>query len=154
MQKKKLISRLSWYGPLEKFHAFITFPGLLIFGIYHYDFQNIIFLSYGLLICIFILYQGQKYWKIKLDKLKNLPVNDSENLKFFKKSKRINRISIIGIPLIFIVQLALDNWEIIPGRLLFFGILANVFCHSRTRQLLPHSIDDRQFIRYDLCYPE
>src|SRR5690554_3594232 len=125
--KQRLIKRLKWYYPLEKLHTFVTFPFFIALVLYVYPIKEIIFITYGLLVCIYILYQGQKYWKIKLFRLRNQPIDQEENLQFFKKSKRINVFLIGLIPVFFVIQLWLLNWEITMDKLFFFSALVNVF---------------------------
>lgn len=127
MSRKRLIERLRWYYPMEKFHAFVTFPGLLIYSIFSLPIQSIIFLSYGLIICTAILYQGQHYWKLKLKRLKGEQYDNEGNIRFFLSSKKINRILIALIPVFFLIQLSLQNWSIWGNEMLFWGILANAF---------------------------
>lgn len=125
--KQRLITRLTWYYPLEKLHTFVTFPLFIALVVYSYPIKEIIFITYGLLVCIYILYQGQKYWKIKLSRLRGQPIDQEKNLKFFKKSKKINVILIGVIPVFFILQLWLLNWKTTMSRLFFFSILVNAF---------------------------
>jgi hypothetical protein len=150
MSKKELIKRLNWYYPMERMHAFITFPLISIYLIYSHSLYDLIFLLYGLIVCIFILFQGQHYWKLKLYKLTGKPFNQINNLTFFRKSKTINLIMIGLIPLIFIIQLFFDNWTIKNENLMFWGIVANVFgvlehVNYYKRQLM---IDNKQDLNY------
>lgn len=125
--RERLIQRLKWYYPLEKGHAFVTFPFFILLVFYLYPSQEVIFITYGLLVCTFILYQGQKYWGIKLKKLRNQPIEQEKNLLFFEKCKKINRIIIFLIPVVFIFQFLILEWKIKPDRLFFLGIVANIF---------------------------
>lgn len=127
MSKSKLIQRLQWYYPMEKFHAFITFPALLLYILVSNPLQEAMFLAYGLLICILILYQGQHYWKLKLKKLRGEIIDNERNIKFFKASKKLNRILIWLIPFFFIVQMQVHDWSFKNNSLIYWGILANVF---------------------------
>ncbi|CAM4280214.1 hypothetical protein [Gillisia limnaea] len=127
MSKQKLIKRLKSYYPMERFHAFVTFPLILVYLILNNSITDIFFLLYGLLICIILLIQGQHYWKLKLYRLINKPFNQEKNLNFFKNSKKLNLILISLIPLIFGIQIYQNNWQIIPENLMLWGILANVF---------------------------
>lgn len=89
MSKTRLIKRLTWYYPLERFHAFVTFPALLIYLILSFPIKNVIFVSYGLIICVVILYQGQHYWKLKLKSLKGERLDRKKQLKFFGVFKTV-----------------------------------------------------------------
>lgn len=150
MSKKDLIKRLNWYYPMERMHAFMTFPLITIYLIYSNSLSDVIFLLYGLIICIFILFQGQHYWKLKLYRLTGKSFNQIKNLTFFRKSRIINLIMIGLIPLIFIIQLFLNNWTIKTENLMFWGIVANVFgvlehVNYYNRQLM---IDNTQDLNY------
>ena len=127
MGKKDLIKRLRWYYPLEKLHAFFTFPALTVYFLATYPFLKSISFCYGMLVCIFILYQGQKYWQLKLWRLERKPFPQPKNLRFFRKAKRINHFLILGIPLVFILQFLIADWSSQDSGILFFTIVANVF---------------------------
>jgi hypothetical protein len=127
MSKKELIKRLSWYYPMEKMHAFVTFPSIQIYLLFTNSIHNIIFLLYGLSLCIFILFQGQQYWKLKLYKLSGKSFDQGKNLMFFRRSKKINIFMIGLIPLVFIIQLYLNNWTLKTENLMLWASIANVF---------------------------
>ena len=127
MQKQKLIDRLKWYGPLEKFHAFFTAPVLLLNANLQFSIKGAVFFSYGMIICILILYQGQHYWKVKLHRLQGKPVDQNKNIQFFRKSKKLNILMISLIPLFFLIQLALNDWKLVPDKVLFWSLFANAF---------------------------
>lgn len=127
MSKTRLIERLQWYYPIEKFHAFVTFPVLLIYLLFTNPIKDLILLSYGLIVCIFILYQGQYYWKLKLNRLKGKYVEQNQELQFFKRTKRFNKIWIAGMLPIFIIQLYIQNWNLVSNDMFIWGIVANVF---------------------------
>lgn len=127
MTRARLIKRLKWYYPTEKFHTYLTCPLLLIYVIYSNPIKDIVFLIYGLLVCIIILYQGQLYWKLKLQSLMGGNLNQEKNIEFFKKSKKLNIFLIGLIPLLLIFQLYLQEWHIRTNQMLFWGLFANVF---------------------------
>jgi len=127
MSKARLIKRLKWYYPIERFHTFFTFPILLLYLLSTNPINNIIFLSYGLIVCIVILYQGQLYWKLKLKRLMGKELKQERSLQFFRKSKKVNLLLIFLMPLIFVIQLFFQKWNIKANDMLFWGILANVF---------------------------
>ena len=154
MNKQKLIKRLKSYYPLERFHAFVTFPALLVYIILKNSFTDTFFLLYGVLICIIILIQGQHYWKLKLYRLLNKPINQEKNLNIFKNSKNLNLILISLIPIIFGIQLYQNDWQIIPENLILWGILANLFgvlehINYYNRQLM---IDNSSDLKYLMRY--
>jgi len=124
MSKKRLIERLNWYYPQERVHIFVTFPVLLLFLIFINPIKNIIFLAYGMIVCIVIQYQGPHYWKLKLQRLKG---EKADNDKNFFSSKKINLLLIGLIPVFPFVQLFILNWNIRKNQLFFWAVLANGF---------------------------
>jgi len=151
MTKKELIKRLNWYYPMEKMHAFMTIPLITIYLLFTNSFLDIIFLLYGLVLCIFILFQGQHYWKLKLNKLKGKPFDQNKNLTFFRKSRKINLIMIGLIPLIFIIQLYLTNWTLKTENLMSWASIANVFgilehINYYNRQLMIDNTSDLNYV--------
>lgn len=66
MGKDELIQQLNKTYNMEKSHAFITFPAIAIYLLFNHSPLDILFLLYGLILCIFILFQGQHYFKLKL----------------------------------------------------------------------------------------
>lgn len=126
MSKKDLIKRLKWYYPMEMIHAFITFPIMVVWLLFNKPLQDIVFILYGLALCIFILYQGQHYWKLKLYTLTGRSFDRTKNLTFFRKSKKINLVMIALVPLVLMLQLYLNDWSY-NGNLIWWAVLANVF---------------------------
>jgi hypothetical protein len=125
MSKVRLIKRLKWYYPTERFHTFVTFPALLVYTLFTYPSGEVVFLAYGLLVCIIILYQGQHYWKLKLERLEGQKIEQEKNIRFFTKAKSINRLLIFLMPIFLILQLYLNAWSY--NEILLWGLLANVF---------------------------
>lgn len=151
MSKKALIKRLNWYYPAERMHAFFTFPLITIYLLFTNSLQDVIFLTYGLVFCIVILFQGQHYWKLKLYRLTGKPFDQNKNLKFFRKSKHVNLIMIGLIPLIFAVQLYLSKWTRKTDNLILWGAIANIFAvlehvNYYNRQLMIDNISDLNYI--------
>jgi len=154
MSKQRLIKRLEWYYPTEKFNAFLFF-GLMLVLFFFYAWQDLILLTYGLLLMIFILYQGQKYWKVKLHRLQGKPLPIAELLREFCKYKKLNvYLAWSGLP--FVVWQAYAVFWASPtedGRTLFFwGIVAYLFgiaehVNYYHRQLM---IDNPYDVRYVL----
>ncbi len=127
MSKKRLINRLKWYYPMERFHTFVTVPALLLYLVFTHPIENLVFLIYGLVICMVILYQGQHYWKLKLKRLKGESFDNPKNIKFFITSKKYNQILLGSIPLFLLAQLAIQQWDLSNNNMLWWGILANAF---------------------------
>ena len=125
MSKINLIKRLSWYYPMEKMHAFLTFPAIAIYFIYNQPFSNIIFLLYGLAICIFILFQGQLYWNLKLCRLQGKTIEQEKNLTFFRISRKYNLYMILLIPAVLFIQLFLNSWNLELNTITLVSFAAN-----------------------------
>lgn len=150
MIKSKLIKRLEWYYPMERMHALITFPAIIGFVLLFNLLQDTLFLIYGLLVCVLILYQGQHYWKLKLLRLKGNKIDQKKNLAFFRKSKFSNIILIGLMPLILLVQFYIHAWEIKSENLFAWGILANAFAvlEHLNYYVLQISIDNKADFNY------
>lgn len=150
MSKTALIKRLKWYYPTEKMHAFLTFPVITVYLLFTQSLQDIVFLIYGLLFCIAVLFQGQHYWKLKLYRLTGKSFDQDKNLRFFRKSKQANLCMIGLIPILFAVQLYLADWTLKTNKLMFWGIIANIFgilehINYYNRQLM---IDNKADLNY------
>jgi hypothetical protein len=87
MSKNELIQRLNKTYKMERSHAFFTFPAIAIYLLFNHSLVDILFLLYGLILCIFILFQGQHYFKLKLKSLHGNSFDQNKNLLFFRKSK-------------------------------------------------------------------
>lgn len=152
MSKQKLIKRLKSYYPMERFHAFVTFPAILVYLILNNSFVDIFFLLYGILVCIIILIQGQHYWKLKLYRLMNRPFSQEKNLTIFRNSKKLN-LTLIGlIPIIFAIQLYQNDWGTIPENFILWGMLANFFAilehiNYYNRQLMIDNSADLEYLK-------
>ena len=80
-----------------------------------------------MVVCIVILYQGQYYWKLKLDRLLSKAVNQEKGLHFFRQSKKLNLVLIGLMSLFFLIQWYLQQWQFTANNMLYWGMLANVF---------------------------
>ncbi len=152
MSREKLIKRLEWYYPTERLHAFVTFPSVVALVLAFNAFVDVIFLVYGLLVCVFILYQGQHYWKLKLRRLKGERVEQRKNLRFFRNSKFANQILISLMPAVLLLQFFISNWELKAENLMGWAVFANAFAiiehlNYYVRQI---SIDNKADLRYVL----
>lgn len=150
MGKAYLIKRLSMYYPLERFHAYFTFPILTLKVLFSNSPLDTLFLLYGLLVIIFILFQGQHYWKLKLKRLTGKEFNQQKNLQLFLKARTINAYLIALMPVVFVFQLYLSGWKIIEENKMMWALLANGFgilehINYYYRQL---SIDNRADVKY------
>jgi uncharacterized membrane protein len=151
MSKTALIQRLNKTYKMERSHAFITFPAIAIYLLFTRSPLDILFLLYGLILCIFILFQGQHYFKIKLQRLKGNSIDQHKNLLFFRKSKKANIILIGSIPIVFLNQLYVSNWTITADNLLIWSVFANVFgilehINYYNRQLMIDNSPDLNYV--------
>ncbi|HET8803559.1 MAG TPA: hypothetical protein VFM72_03205, partial [Aequorivita sp.] len=153
MGKQELIKRLRWYYPLEKLHAFVSFPLLTIYFLSKYPVLKSIWFIYGMLVCMFILYQGQKYWQLKLWRLEGMPFSQGKNLRFFRKAKQINLLLFIGIPIILGLQILIVDWATQDFPIIFWSILANAFAvlehinYYHTQLMVDNAADFKYIIR-------
>ncbi len=150
MNKKDFIHRLNRTYVMERSHAFITFPAITVYLLFTNSPLDIVFLLYGLILCIFILFQGQHYFKLKLQRLKGITFDQNTSLSFFRKSKKLNLIYIGLIPFIFILQIFLNNWTLKTENLIYWAIAVNMFgvlehINYYNRQLM---IDNSSDINY------
>ena len=127
MSKRRLIKRFTWLYRIEKLHAFVTFPLIILYALTKNPCKESVFLIYGLLFCSFILYQGQLYWKLKFKRLRGEVINNEKNIKLFHSYNKINRILMGLIPFIFITQMELQNWSFENKSLFILGLVANIF---------------------------
>ena len=127
MSKQRLIQRLKWYYPLERFHTYVTVPVTIVFLLLSFPARDLIFMTYGLVVCTVILFQGQLYWKLKLDRLLGKSINQQASLSFFRKSKRVNVVLIIVMLPVFLVQLFVQEWDVSANNLMTWSIVANAF---------------------------
>ena len=126
MSKAKIVKRLSWYYPTERFFAFM-FLGVFLCVFFWFPLSNISFLLYGLFVVTLILFQGQHYLKLKLYRLTNVPFEQEKNLVLFRKSKTLNIILISAMPLVFVLQLRLSDWTVKAENQIVWAFAANVF---------------------------
>lgn len=151
MSKQHLINRLKWYYPLELTHAVLTFPGIMVYLALTNPLRDIVFLLYGLSVCIFILLQGQHYWKLKLYRLTGKHFNQNDQLRLFRQAKKINTILIWLMPPVIGVQLIIKDLSFIADQLFIWAIVANCFAilehiNYYSTQLMVDNNADFQYI--------
>ena len=151
MSKTELIQRLNKTYKMERSHAFITFPAITVYLLFTNSPLEIVFLLYGLTLCIFILIQGQHYFKLKLQSLKGITFDQNRSLLFFRKTKKLNLIFIVLIPFVFILQLFLNNWTIKTENMIYWAIAVNVFgilehINYFNRQLMIDNSSDLNYV--------
>lgn len=127
MSKQRLIQRLKWYYPTEKAHTYLTFPAIIIYAFYVNPLREVPFLIYGLLVCTVILYQGQRYWGVKLKRLQGEEVDQEKHLRFFRSSKKVNVLLTALMPVVCLIQMGLQSGDVSTSNALFWGFIANGF---------------------------
>ena len=151
--KDKLIRRLGWYYPTERFNVFL-FTTCALFIAFYFPLQDTIFLLYGLVLSTFILFQGQHYWKVKLFRLTGKFIDVQQNLRFFEKCKQWNLRLIYCMPLVLGLQFYSVGWTWAGDNLIGWGLLANFLAvlehiNYYFRQLM---IDNRADFTYLIRY--
>ena len=99
MSKARIVERLTWYYPTERFNAFM-FSGVFVGVLFWFPLTNVVFLLYGLFVVIIILFQGQHYLKLKLYRLTDQPFEQGKNLELFRKCRILNFILICAMPFV------------------------------------------------------
>ncbi|ELR68208.1 hypothetical protein C900_00623 [Fulvivirga imtechensis AK7] len=90
---------------------------------------------------------------MKLYSLIGKLINQEKYLEFFRKSKKINLVLMGLIPLFLIIQLMLQNWTFTNNKMLFWGVLANVFTileyinYYHTQLMMDNKYDIEYLIR-------
>lgn len=124
--KQRLIKKLQWTFQVEGMNA-VMFFGILIFINAAYDFRDLIFLSYGLLMMSFILLQGTYYWWKKLSVLEDKHIFQNRTLNRFEKFKHKNKVGIALIPIVLLVQWFISGQSLGSDNLIGWAMIANVF---------------------------
>lgn len=126
MTKNRLVQRLSWYYPTELFFARF-FAGLLLYLAWSLGVGDSIFLLYGLSMVTFVLYQGQRYWKLKLWRLQGREFDQARHLRFFAAARQANKGLILLMPAVLAEQWVWAGGRLGPANHLLWGLLANAF---------------------------
>lgn len=152
MRKQGLINRLGWYYPTERFNVFL-FGGITAYVLFQYAARDVVLLVYGLLVMTYILYQGQKYWQLKLYRLTGKSVNQARSLAFFRTAKRANVWLCCIMPLVLLVQLYLFGWSVPSTPIFLLALLANSFgvlehVNYYHRQLMIDNAADWRYLKH------
>ncbi|MEX2347828.1 MAG: hypothetical protein WD511_01295 [Balneolaceae bacterium] len=149
--RKRLINRLTRIYQMEGMNA-MMFLGVMVILNASYGVQDLLSLSYGILLACFILAQGTYYWWIKLCALEeqNIPVKTV--LKRFQKFKIQNKIGILLIPVVFLIQWYISGAQFNESHFVGWAIFTNLFAileyiNYYHRQLM---IDNRHDLQYVL----
>ncbi|MFP8487873.1 hypothetical protein ACKGJO_02150 [Gracilimonas sp. Q87] len=124
--KQRLIKKLQWTFQVEGMNA-VMFFGILIFINAAYDFRDLIFLSYGLLMMSFILLQGTYYWWKKLSVLEDKHIFQNRTLNRFEKFRDKNKVGIALIPFVLLVQWFISGQSLGSDNFIAWALIANAF---------------------------
>lgn len=124
--KKKLIKKLQWTFQVEGMNS-VMFFGILIFLNATYKVSDLLFLSYGLLLMCFVLFQGTYYWWVKYSALKDEHIFQARTLSRFQDFKKLNRIIIALIPVVILLQWFVSGKQITGDNFLGWALFANGF---------------------------
>lgn len=124
--KKRLKNRLQWTFQVEGMNV-VMFFGIMVFLNFNYDFYDLIFLSYGLSLMCFILFQGTYYWWVKYSVITERQVFKTTVLSRFRKFRRQNQVAIMIIPLVLLIQWFISGKSISSDNLIGWAIFANLF---------------------------
>ena len=124
--KERLIKRLQWYYPTERNFAYL-FSLVLIYLLSRYSAYDQLFLWYGLLVMVVVLFQGQYYWLLKLRKLEGVPFGETAPLALFRRCQRINWLLVALMPICLGWQVAMRAGRPIHTIDLGWALAANSF---------------------------
>lgn len=125
-QRKKLQKRLQWIFQVEGMNV-VMFFGILLFLNFQYGFRDLIFLSYGLILMCYILFQGTYYWWLKWTVINEKPVFERTALSRFRAFKKHNRIAIVLIPFVLFIQWFISGKSFKSDNMMWWAIFANLF---------------------------
>ncbi|MGN8224273.1 hypothetical protein [Gracilimonas sp. BCB1] len=147
--KKRLINRLQWTFQVEGMNV-VMFFGIMIFLNFQYSLYDIFFLSYGLFLMCFILFQGTYYWWIKYSVLTERPVFKSTALSRFRSFKRQSQLMITLIPVVLIIQWLVSGKTLSTDNLIGWAVFANLFgvCEYINYYHKQLMYDNRNDLRY------
>lgn len=151
MTKNRLVRRLSWYYPAELF-GLRFFAGLLLYLAWRLGVGDNMLLLYGLLVMTFVVYQGQRYWRLKLWRLQGRAFDAARHLRFFTAAQQANQGLILLMPVVLAGQWFWAGGRFGPANHLGWALLANAFgvlehvnyCH---RQLMIDNAYDIAYLR-------
>lgn len=102
----------------------------------------------------FVVYQGQRYWKLKLWRLQGWEFDEARHLRFFAAAKQTNRGLILLMPAVLAGQWLLAGGRLEPANHLTWALLANVFgaleqINYYHRQLMIDNTYDIAYLRFN-----
>jgi hypothetical protein len=81
MTSPNLIRRLRYLYTTERNFVYV-FSALTIYTAIAYPIRSVVLLLYGLVLIAYLLFQGQRYWQVKLSRLLNQPIQEVAQLAF------------------------------------------------------------------------
>lgn len=151
MTSPNLIRRLRYLYTTERAFVYV-FSGITIYTTLAYSIRSVVLLLYGLVLIAYLLFQGQRYWQVKLSHLLNQPIQEGAHLAFFHRAKRINHWLFGFMPLVCLLQGLLFGWHITISTRISLAILANGFAvleyiNYYHWQLMIDTLADAQYLR-------
>jgi hypothetical protein len=126
MTSPNLIRRLRYLYTTERNFVYV-FSALTIYTAIAYPIRSVVLLLYGLVLIAYLLFQGQRYWQVKLSRLLNQPIQEVAQLAFFHRAKRVTHWLFGLMPLVCLLQGLLVGWHITLTTRILLALLANGF---------------------------
>jgi hypothetical protein len=126
MTSPNLIRRLRYLYTTERNFVYV-FSGLAIYTAIAYPIRSVVLLLYGLVLIAYLLFQGQRYWQVKLFRLLNQPIQEVAQLAFFHRAKRVTHWLFGLMPLVCLLQGLLLGWRITLTIRILLALLTNGF---------------------------
>ena len=148
--KLRLINRLRWYQPLEYFNGFL-FSAIALYVLYAYPFQLIYSLFFGLVVMVFLLFQGAFYWKLKLQSLKGERIDHPKQLAKFRSWKKISEYLLLSQLLFLLPYLYAVDWTLELKGVYSWTLAANLmalleYINYYHRQLMIDNFHDAKYL--------
>ena len=128
--KSKLVSRLQWYGPMERFNAVVFLPGVGAYLVWSFPDLAVWPALWATFLNVMLLWQGSHYWILKLKVLLGEKVDESLELSRFRRWKYRNLLwfypMLVWMPVCWLAQPPTSgqvNWAV---GLLFSALLEQV----------------------------
>lgn len=121
-----LVRRLQYLHTTERAFVYV-FGALCVYVPLFYPVRGVILLVYGLGMNSYLLFQGQRYWQVKLAGLLHKPLPKATYLAFFYQAKKINQWLLRFMPLVCLLQVLLMKWEVVFSTGFLLAALTNCF---------------------------
>jgi hypothetical protein len=104
-----------------------VFGALCGYVAFFYPIRSIILLLYGLGVITYLLFQGQRYWQVKLTGLLRNPLPTATHLTFFNRARKMDRWLLRFMPLVGLLQVLLLKGQYTSSTRFLLAVLANCF---------------------------